>query len=536
MIIIEVRVRMQLDHRSRLIFDELMRNPSITSKGLENKYGLTRRQLGYSFDKINEWLQVKGLSMIERTRQGQFIIDRSLFVNYGNGKTVPSSEMNIISESQRVQMIILMLLSKQEELSLFHFTSALDVSKNTVLSDLKEARKWVEEYGLVIRYSRVAGYLLEGEEFSIRRLLINTIYKMLEIPNGQKRLRELAHITEAELAEITVRLEKIERKLNLKFEDAEIEKLPYSLSLVLRRVKENRMETSFSIRYEELSDTKEYQATEELLFDVEDIPVQERLFITLRLLTTNVYWAEVQPEEPIPNLTQALDDMLRLFETSAAVHLQDRQQLVNKMLLHLKPAYYRIKYQLTEINDLGYALVKNEYKELYHLVSQSAKPLAELIDSDIPDSEMAYLTMLIGGWLRKQGDSFQEKVKAIVVCPTDVSVSRVMFNELRELFPEFVFLDVVSVREFHDTDLDVDVVFSPFFLETDKKLFLAKSFLEEEERHWLRKRVLFDLHGYIPSEIDTDEMIRIMKKHAVITDEQQLRSELHGYINKVTKR
>ena len=45
------------------------------------------------------------------------------------------------------------------------------------------------------------------------------------------------------------------------------------------------MKTSFSIQYEELSGTKEYQATEEILFDFEDIPVQERLFITLHLLT-----------------------------------------------------------------------------------------------------------------------------------------------------------------------------------------------------------------------------------------------------------
>ena len=141
-------------------------------------------------------------------------------------------------------------------------------------------------------------------------------------------------------------------------------------------MKDNKIETSFSIQYEELSDTKEYQATEEILFDFEDIPVQERLFITLHLLTTNVYWSETQSEEPIPNLAQALDDMLRLFEKSAAVKLQDRQQLLTKILLHVKPAYYRIKYQLTEINDVGHTLIKKEYKELHHLVSQSTKPLA----------------------------------------------------------------------------------------------------------------------------------------------------------------
>ena len=56
-------------------------------------------------------------------------------------------------------------------------------------------------------------------------------------------------------------------------------------------------------------------------------------------------------------------------------------------------------------------------KNYTNLGSQSTKPLAELIGSEIPESETAYLTMLIGGWLRRQGASLQEKVKAIVVCP-----------------------------------------------------------------------------------------------------------------------
>lgn len=522
---------MQIDSRSRMIFDELISNPDTTSKGLEEKYSLTRRQLGYSFDKINDWLIAKNLPIIERTRQGHFIVDYTIFSNYSNEKIVTSTKVAIISETQRVYMIILMLLSKNEDLSLIHFTSKLDVSKNTILSDLNEARKWVGDYDLTIRYSRKDGYLIEGEEFYIRKLLINITYKVLEMPNGKHRLRELANIKEIELKELKIRLENVENKLNLKFTDEKVEALPYTLLLVLRRMKTNIMKTSFSIQYEQLSDTKEYQATEELLFDFEDIPMQERLFITLHLLTTNVYWSETLIEETIPNLAQALDDMLRLFEKSAAIYLQDRKLLLNKILLHVKPAYYRIKYQLTEVNDIGHTLISKKYRELHHLVSLSTKPLAELIGRDIPDSETAYLTMLIGGWLRKQGDSLQEKVKAIVVCPKGVSVSRLMFSELRELFPEFVFLDSLSVREFYSFDLDYDVVFSPVFLETDKKLFLASSFLEIAEKNRLRKQVLFELHGYIPFEVNIADIINIVKKYAVIESEQLLEKELYEYVN-----
>ena len=526
---------MQIDIRSRAIFDELMSKPSITSKELEAKHDLTRRQLGYSFDKINNWLAVKSLPAIERTRQGHFIIDHLILSELSKTKTIASSDQHIITEEQRVYLIIVMLLSTQEELSLIHFTSELGVSKNTILSDLNVARNLVDSYKVTIRYSRKYGYLIEGEEFSIRKLLINTFYKIIEMPNGKSRLQSLVNIKEKELSELRGRLEKIENKLNLKFTDEKIETLPYTLLLVLHRVKINTLKASSSIPYKELSRTKEYQATEELLFDQQEIPLQERLFITLHLLTTNVYWSETLTEDEIPNLAQAVDDMLRLFEKSSAIYLKDREELLTKILLHMKPAYYRIKYQLTEVDDIGYSLIEKELKELHHLVSQSTKPLASLIGNTIPNSETAYLTMLIGGWLRRQGEDLQEKTKAIVVCPKGISISRLMFSELRELFPEFAFLDSLSVREFYDFDLDFDIVFSPVFLETDKKLFLASSFLERKEKNRLRKQVMLDLHGYIPFEVNIDEILDIVKKHAVIENEKSLEKELRDYVDRDDK-
>src|SRR5699024_12689554 len=112
--------------------------------------------------------------------------------------------------------------------------------------------------------------------------------------------------------------------------------------------------------------------------------------------------------------------MYILFKKNTCISIQYKKQLLNKHLHNVTPAYYRIKYQLTEVGDIE-NLVSKDYKELHHLVGQSTKPLADLIGSDIPDSETTYLTMLIGGWLRRQGDSIEEKVKAIVVCPKGVS-------------------------------------------------------------------------------------------------------------------
>ncbi|ALX49979.1 BglG family transcription antiterminator [Lentibacillus amyloliquefaciens] len=523
---------MPLSERDNKILDELIRNPGITSMALEQKYSLTRRQLGYSINKINDWLMSKNLPSIERTRQGHFVIDQSVFTKLDVKDESAPMETAVLTGQQRMQMIIMMLLSSKEELSLNHFTIELDVSKNTVLNDLKDAQTFLNDYDLTIRYSRKFGYLLEGKEFQIRKLLIKITYQILSLHDGERRLKELTRIDAREIAEYNGRIENVENKLNLQFTDEKLATMPYILILILRRIKKGYAINIFSIEYEELSNTKEYQATEEIFRDAEQIPMEERLFITLHLLTTNVYRTEFPTEEDvIPNLMPVIDDMLRLFEKSACIYLQERNQLLDKLLQHLKPAYYRIKYQLSETISLQGSL-STEFKELHHLVKRSIGPLADLIGSSIPDSEVTYITMLIGGWMKRQGESIEKKIKAIVVCPQGVSVSRLMFNELNELFPEFVFLDSLSVREFLNYSFDYDIVFAPTHLETNKKLFIAKAFLGREDKQRLRKQVMLELHGYLPQDLNVDELMEIIRNHATINNEGALAEDLQQYVNR----
>ncbi|MBA2876037.1 BglG family transcription antiterminator [Thermaerobacillus caldiproteolyticus] len=521
---------MILDVRSSHLLREVMKNPNISSKELEKKYQLSRRQIGYSFEKINIWLKSKNIPEIERTNNGYFLIDKSLKSRISLDEDFRYENLSELSKMQRVNMILLMLLSKNEELSLAHFTSELKVSKNTVMDDLKKVKKIADDSGLEFRYSRKHGYLIEGKEFNIRKLLISTIDKILKMDQGTERVRRIAQLSDEEIMEFRRKIEQVEKSLNLKFTDEKIEIMPYILILILRRIRQGMQIGSFYINYKEISDTKEYLATEEILHDFKDVPEEERLFITLHLLTTNVHWSEGLTEETIPNLVQALDEMLVLFEKNTCIFLKDRDQLLHKLLLHMKPAYYRIKYHLTEANDM-YEIVSQDFKELHHLVKKSIQPLIDLIGCDIPESEVVYLTMLIGGWLTRQGENISKRMKAVVVCPKGVSISRLMFSTLRELFPEFIFLDSLSIREFQEYSMDYDIVFAPVFLETKKKFFLVNSFLGYEEKKRLRKQVMLELYGYVPNELNIEDILEIVEKHCVIKDRKNLSKQLLEYIN-----
>lgn len=522
-----------LGDRSTKILNELISNPSITSASIEKKYNLTKRQLGYSIKKINEWLELNDLPIIERTRQGRFVINQAIFTELATNENImPVSDPNILTEEQRVYLILLMLLSSKEELSLNHFTIDLDVSKNTILSDLKQAQELINNYHLDIRYSRKHGYLIEGKEFQIRKLLIYITYQVLQMSNGETRFKEIAFLHSREIEEFTNRIIKVENELSLRFTDEKLKTMPLILLLILRRVEQGYVIETFPIEYEELSNTKEYQATEELLYGYKNIEKSERVFITLHLLTASIFSSNLVMEETIPNLFPAIDNMLRQFEKSACIYLKDRDQLLDKLFQHIKPAYYRIKYHLTDSIVHMQGKLSSQFKELHHLVKRSIGPLEDLIGETIPDNEIAFITMLIGGWMNRQGESIDKKVKAIVVCPQGVSVSRILFNELRELFPEFVFLDFLSVREYLHYPLDFDVVFSPIYIETEKKLFVTKTFLGQEERNRLRNQVMLEIHGYVPNDIDINQVVEIISNHAAIRNEKELARALEGYFKR----
>ncbi|WP_079478514.1 BglG family transcription antiterminator [Halobacillus salinus] len=520
---------MELNERSNKILHELVVNPKITSTTLEKKYDLTRRQLGYSFSKINNWLESHNLPEIERTRQGQFIIDRAIFAQV-NGEQKLTFETTVLSERQRVHLIILMLLSR-EELSLNHFTYELDFSKNTILNDLKQVQSFLDPYRVSIKYTRKTGYLLEGKEFQIRRVLIKAVYELMT-HTGESKVKELAALSAEQLTRFKKQIGQLEDELNIQFTDEKLEIMPYILALILRRMERGFVITNFPQKHKDVSSTKEYELVGQVFESIE-IPEAERLFMTLHLLTTNVYRSEeLTDDDAMSDLVPVIEQMLQLFEKSACIHFQNREQLVDKLFQHIRPAYYRIKYGLTETQVIQDSIA-DELKEIHHLVKRSVGPLERFIRTKIPDNEAAYVTMLIGGWMTRQGESIEKKVKAIVVCPQGVSVSRLLFNQLTELFPEFVFLDSLSKREYMEYELDCDLVFSTIPLEgkENEKVIVCQAILNHDDRLRLRKQVMMEVQGYVLNDIHVDHLMDIIRNYTTIHDERVLVEELNSYVH-----
>ncbi|MGN7397315.1 BglG family transcription antiterminator [Peribacillus frigoritolerans] len=524
---------MELDDRSRALLQEVFVNAGLKLKDLSAKYGLSRGQIDYTFKKINDWLKANDLPPIIKDSRGLFVGDsqhQRLFIQEEG--TERGSDY-VFSSEERTQLLCFVLLTKKDDLSLTHLTLAFEVSKNTVLADLKKAQEIAESYGLNILYSRVNGYDIKGDEWNKRRLLLAVVEMIQKLFNGAHFLDSFGHFKEGEIKKMKDLVSFCETELHIRFTDEKHNALPYLFASILRRIGRDMTIDGGSV---DLSHEKVYDVLTVLLDGEERLSREEQSFLALQILTANLSFSSELERMTEPVMMSGLRQMVKQFEQISCTTLHDCEDLLQKLWLHLKPAYYRIRFGLIQNTFMDEGnfnrTFHTELKELHHLVRKSITPLEQVIGYPIPDEECKYFTMLIGGWMAKHGDSLQRRIKALVVCQNGVSVSKLMKSSLNALFPEFVFMDALSVRDFRTYSLEYDIVFSPVYLNTDKKLFVVQPFIHPEEKERLRNQVMQVTYGFTPPSVDSEDLIRIVSKYANIHNERGLKREFSRYLKR----
>ncbi|MDP4083780.1 MAG: transcription antiterminator [Bacillota bacterium] len=481
---------MFLDDRSVCLLKELIGNPQLKNKELEEKFHLSRRQVTYSVEKINQWLLSKSLNPITKSQNGKFLIDKKVFDHFMEWKTNTDSkgaEEYIPTEKERATLIILYLLGKKEAISLFHIITLLNVSKNTGISDIKLAEEIIKKYSLSIIYSRTNGYEIIGDELQIRRLLIEVVNSVLTFYKGYKYFKKILQLDVNAMAE---KIKSVENLLNIHLTDESYQSLPYIMELIFLRIEQGHLlNADYHIYLNELADTQEYIASKNLIKEKTELPITERIWITLQLLTSNIRSGGILTNELVEDLKKAIRQMLHLFEKKSCIFILDKEEILEKLLLHMRPAYYRIKYHLT-LKDYYSEKMIAEYEELNDIVAHAIGPLENLIGEAFPPSEIAFITMFIAGQLIKQGEELNKKKKALVVCTNGLTISKIMQYSLSEIFPEFYFGESLSLRQFQNYSYDFDIVFSTIPIQSEKPVYMVSPLMTLSEREGLRRQVI----------------------------------------------
>ncbi|XJS11141.1 BglG family transcription antiterminator [Aerococcaceae bacterium WGS1372] len=512
-----------MNDRKIEILRQLTKN-IINEEELKNKLDISSRKLAYRINQINEDLKIRGLPIIYK-EQGKYIIGNDTLQSLTN---ISEEMVSVYSPENRINLLILNLSLSLEELSLNHLAFNLNVSKNTILNDIKIVRQVLKKYELEVKYSRENGYEIIGDEFDIRTLLQNVMLECLTKYQIDGVMNILQPI-QLKIQEIKNEMHKIEKFLNLKFTDDDYYNLVLLFAVSLRRIEKNKEITTLNyIDYKEITASEEYQVIKFMNSQIEGVNESEIIYWALQLLSARRRDTRMLMREDIPLLSNALWEFLNELELHALISIQNKKELLKKLVLHFEPAYYRIKYNLNVTNVL-YQDIIEKYNVLHNFVSQSIKPLEDFFKMKIPDQEISYITLFIGGHILSDDhvDTEGSVVKAVILCPNGITMSKLLEKNLSQLFPEFVFYPSLSIREYEGFILPHDIVFSTVSVSTDKNLFIVNELLDDSNKLKLRQRVIKKIYNLDFLSVGMESIIKVIKKYSTISNEERLIMELN---------
>lgn len=507
-----------MNERIQEIISLLLENPEIKITEMMQKLSLTRRQINYAIGLINDGLKTRKLPNITRHSDGSFTFSDEIKELLVNDQRMSNSFPN----KNRAALILLYLIVNVNYVSLADLTIFIQYSKTTILRDIRYAGKVATDYGLILQYNRVQGYFLKGSETQIFKLATNLVLKNSDILVSYST--KYSVFSKKIVAQAVNLITDFEQRFQVSFSDRYFNNLKILIQIILTRGfagESSRTPDKF------IEQTKEFQylRNDFKLANLNNFYVE---WIALEILSANIFDknnSEYSPDEV--ELFGFVHQLVEGFKTKTLVNIEDQSRFEKRLLNHLRPACFRVKYGLPNIEILS--LDEDEDQHLLNkIIRDLIHPLEEWLGTKFSLNEVRLLTYYFGYLLvdnTKSKNSNKAKYEAVVVCSNGIIMSNILIEVLRNIFPEITFLGTMSAREFAESDREFSIVFSNIPLKTTLPNYIVKPNMTYSEKTTLRYRVLKDL-GLEKVDYQVNALLDLISKHVKIGNNAQLRNEI----------
>lgn len=525
---------MILDARCVRIFNILLSSSThVTADKLAQSLQISRRTVYYDIQKINDWLQSQGFSQLKNVRTMGFYLDDQVKKQIAKKLQAlrPIRHYEYSSE-ERKAWIGLLILIRNRSIFLRDLLEKLQVSRSTLLNDIKELKSEWQSFHLQLQFERKQGYFIKGEEMQKRKAIVHHVAQLLDSVGYEQLCSELFC---GHTLSINDMIRQSETFSAIRYTDDVIQTLAIYLSIFMKRWIRGKYVQMDDQEKEVLQSTREYKAACYIIEQIENafqinVPKDEICYLTTYLLGSRVTdYKQIDQGNEITALKQMIKNMVDDFQAYACVQFKHREELEKNLLVHMKPAYYRLKYGLHLQNELTQS-VKTNYHDIFTLTKKVVHHVENVVGQSVSDDEIAYIAMHFGGWLDREGVSVPTRKKALIVCESGVGTSRILQKQIEELLPTVDVVDIISVREYRDYSLKhIDFVVTTIPLQTrDVPIYMVRPILTAADKMLLLREInqLSETRA-----LSVEALLEIVKKHATIINEKSLIQELHEYIS-----
>ncbi len=512
------------------------KHPKTNYSELEKELSINPSQIKYSLKKLNEFLMEHSIEEIDEHHHSLFINNKQheFLVQIS---TDLLTQQYIFNSEERLKLIFLILVAKDDDyISMAHFLELLEVGKTTLSQDIKELTRILVKESIYLDYSRQTGYILVGDELKIRQLLFRWIISDFSLENRFVYTFYLKYFRQIELENVISDIQKLNEPFGIHFVEDRFAEFSCFFLLILNRMKDYSLTYHIDGEFN-FEQFKEYRFAK-CLYDTFDLQKEKELsYLCAWVLGQSI--GNLNEETPDRSLIlEIVEGIIRRFEKLSGLAFLERNKVLYQLYGHFRPCYYRLVFKFPVVNQLV-SKIKSEYRDIFYLVSETVKRNDGVFSTDIPEDEIAYLTIHFASAIEQNGRKFNGKaIRAIVVCSNGIGSSAIVFEELRSLFTEIFFMGPVDLEEFRKLDLsDIDLIFSTKvekeMLEARATVFFINPIMTTAEKYNLIRNVYSKIgHYQLP---DIDKILSIIDKHSQVVSSEHLKKELMTYLTQSEK-
>lgn len=496
---------------SRQLLLQLISGKVFSANELADNIGVSEKSIRVKIDNLNSWLKINNLgSIIKKPRIGIWLqqnIEQKMRLKEGVLFEV-KQKIPMDQDEARIKKIIEIILRDfhlRRNITTQSIADEIYFSVPTTLKIMHQVKDWFSMFNIKLINKRNLGYVLEGEEISIRMAIKH--YLSIYCSNNFEDL--LAKILIGlDLHKIKKIIFNTERDWNVSFTGSSfMDNLIYFSLAIYRNLHSQSKEIIITEPEKKMISNYTEFAFANSLFEKASrnyglkFKEDEIYFLTVQILCSN-YIDTKYVFQSLNTTVKMFDDKLVDFvdkvidviSSVTNIDLRKDKNLRDGLLFHLRPTIFRLKFEKT--HD---AKLVRQFKEQYGSTFRISWILSALFekyyDLSVNENELIYISMYIQAAIERN----RPNINLLLVSSLSMSINHLITNRLLNVFENHINIETISIHEFkieNYDNIDAILMTSSFEAElnietrSDPRIFIIEHKLNEEYYISLKNNIL----------------------------------------------
>ena len=350
------------------------------------------------------------------------------------------------------------------------------VSKDVIHNIINEIRKTSRTYDVKIIGKPNVGLYLSGEEYNIRKLVIDHFPGSVKnISLNEKLLNEFLCLSK-----------------ELKLDNNTYESLKTALKVTIKRIKSNCFMSSKSLNYSYIYESLEYKSlkfTTDYLKNINShINSKEEILILVTQLIGRraTFLDEIisSNDEKIINqiITQTIKDVKKYFNIQI-----DKSLFSKDIRLHIKHLINRLIFNIKIKTDIGLD-ISSQFPFAFELSKVLGSNISKVANIEVSKDELNYLTIYFSVYLERLEQNLNDIKTIILITQEGLSVKKLLINNISNIFGNTININTIDrYEDLNNIEKDYDLIISTIINRNsaDKVIYIDNPF----DRNLLKSKI-----------------------------------------------